>query len=236
MKRPRHEIRSTTPKRKDSPCDQTLNIVTELLILALLPMQPVVHNPIMPNLIGDKDNDEIIANVFCFGAFADKHSGIVYNDLTGAFPFMSLDGCMCFFVLYYYKLNAILVTPISGMDNVSIFYAYKKQFDVLTAKGLKSKINIMDNQATKHIKKFLTEQQCKMQLVKPHNHQMNAAEHAIQTYTDAFIAALPTTDKDFPIQLWDKLAPQVQDTMNLLRALRINPFISAYKILNIPYD
>ena len=94
--------------------------------------------------------------------------------------------------------------------------------------------NIMDNKATKHIKKFLTEQQCKMQLVVPHNHQMNAAKHAIQMYKDAFIAALATKDKDFPIQLWDKLASQVQDTLNLLRASRINPSISAYKFLNRP--
>jgi hypothetical protein len=30
-------------------------------------------------------DDESIANVFCFGAFADKVSGVVYNDLTGNF-------------------------------------------------------------------------------------------------------------------------------------------------------
>jgi hypothetical protein len=199
-------------------------------------MQLVVYNPNMPNLIGDKDKDKTIANVFCFGAFADKHSGVVYNNLTGAFPFMSLDGCVCFFVLYHYESNAILITLISGMDDVSIFDAYTKQFGALIAKGLKPKINIMDNQATKHIKKFLSKQQYKMQLVEPHNHQINAAKRAIQTYKDAFIAALATTDKDFSIQLWDKLAPQVQDTLNLLCALRINPAISAYKILNRPYN
>jgi hypothetical protein len=121
---------------------------------------------------------------------------------------MSSDGA-CVFLLYHYESNAILVTPISGIDNVSIFDAYKEQFDVLTAKGLKPKINIMDNQATKHIKTFLTEQQCKMQLVEPHNHQMNAAKCTIQIYKDAFIAARTTTDKDFPIPMWDKLAPQV---------------------------
>jgi hypothetical protein len=64
---------------------------------------------------------------------------------------------------------------------------------------------------------------------------MNAAKCAIRTYKDAFIAVLATTDKDFPIQLWDKLAPQVQDTLNLLRASRINLSISVYKILNGPY-
>jgi hypothetical protein len=59
---------------------------------------------------------------------------------------------------------------------------------------------------------------------------------AIQTFKDAFIAALATTDRDFPLQLWDKLAPQVQDTLNLLRASQINPNISAYKALNGPYN
>jgi hypothetical protein len=140
-----------------------------------------------------------------------------------------------FFVLYHYKSNTILVPTITGMDDVSIFNAYIKQFNVLIAKGLKPKINIMDNQATKHIKKFLTKQQCKMQLVEPHNHQMIAAKRAIQAYKDAFIAALATTDKDFPIQLWDKLAPQVQDKLNLLHALRINPFILVYKIFSGSY-
>ena len=53
----------------------------------------------------------------------------------------------------------ILATPVAGLDNKSIFNAYKMQFDNLTSKGYKLKINIMDNQATKHIKAFLTEQQ-----------------------------------------------------------------------------
>ena len=106
----------------------------------------------------------------------------------------------------------------AGLDDVNIFEAYKKKFDELTAKGLNVTLNVMDNQAKKHIKKFLTEEQCKLQLVKPHNHLMNTAEQAIQMWKDAFIAALATTDRDFPIQLWDRIAPQVQDTLNLLRA------------------
>ena len=94
----------------------------------------------------------------------------------------------------------------------------------------------MDNQATKHIKKFLTENKCKLQLVEPHNHRVNAAERAIQTWKDAFIAALATTDRDFPIQLWDRLTPQVMSTLNMLRASRVNPSISAYEALHGPYD
>jgi hypothetical protein len=51
-----------------------------------------------PHLIQELD-DYSIANVFCFGAFADKLSGIVYNDCTGNFPYMSLDGNICFFFM-----------------------------------------------------------------------------------------------------------------------------------------
>jgi hypothetical protein len=94
----------------------------------------------------------------------------------------------------------------------------------------------MDNQATQHIKKILTENDCKLQIVEPHNHRVNAAERAIQTFKTAFIAALATTDSDFPLQLWDWLTPQVEDTLNMLRALHFNPSKSAYKILNRPYD
>ncbi len=110
------------------------------------------------------------------------------------------------------------------------------QFNNLTSKGYKPKINIMDNQATKHSKAFLTEQQCQLQLVEPHNHRLNAAERAIQTFKDAFIAALATTNSNFPLQLWDIITPQVQNTLNMMRASCINQTILAYKQLNGPYD
>jgi hypothetical protein len=81
----------------------------------------------------------------------------------------------------------------------------------------------MDNQATWHIKKNLTKNDCKLQIDKPHNHHVNTAKQAIQTFKAVFIAALATTDSDFPLQLWDRLTPQVKDTLNMLQASRINP-------------
>jgi hypothetical protein len=86
---------------------------------------PAYHATIGPNIIAD---DEFIANVFCFGAFANKITGVVYNNLTGNFPFMSLDGSVCFFVLYHYKTNSILATPITNLDDKSIFTAYTANF------------------------------------------------------------------------------------------------------------
>ncbi len=106
----------------------------------------------------------------------------------------------------------------------------------LRKKGFKPKLSVMDNQATKHIKQILTEEECKLQLVEPHNHCINAAKRAIQTFNDAFISALATTDRDFPLQLWDKLMPQVINTLNMLRASHIDPTKSAYEVLYGPYN
>jgi hypothetical protein len=244
MKRPRHGIQSTTPKAGTAPAPHV-----PVIMFPPVPMPSIhsndssvyiVHNPIEgatePHLIISDDDDESIVNIFAVGAFADKNNGIIYHDLTGSFTFMSLDGSVCFFVLNHYKSNCILPAPIAGLDDVSIFNAYKTQFEELAAKGCTPKLNVMDNQATKHIKKNLTENKCKLQLVEPHNHCVNAAERAIQTFKDAFIAALATTDSEFPLQLWDRLTPQVRDTLNHMRASQINPEILAYKALNRPYN
>jgi hypothetical protein len=43
------------------------------------------------------------------------------------FPFMSLEGNNCFFIVYYYKTNAILAMPITGFSDDIIFAAYQQQ-------------------------------------------------------------------------------------------------------------
>ncbi len=68
--------------------------------------------------------------------------------IKGNFPFMSIDGSVCYFVMYHYK-NAILVKAIANVDDLSIFEAYKEIFETLEKKGYKPKMNVMDNQATK---------------------------------------------------------------------------------------
>jgi hypothetical protein len=93
----------------------------------------------------------------------------------------------------------------------------------------------MDNQTKKNLKVHLTPQQVILQLVEPHSHRVNATERAIQTFKNRFIGALGTTDSEFPIRLWDKLAPQVHDCINLLQRLRISPDKSAYEMLEGPH-
>ena len=39
-------------------------------------------------------------NIFCFASLADKQTGTMYTDQTGALPVRSLDGMQYFFIAY----------------------------------------------------------------------------------------------------------------------------------------
>ena len=115
MKRPRHGLRSTTPPISlllpQEAIEYSIMPNKQVIpAIAQLPDAPLLHIPEFlannaphalhqPNLIVDNEIDESIANVFAFVTFANKNSGIVYHDLKGSFPFMSLDGNVCFFCI-----------------------------------------------------------------------------------------------------------------------------------------
>jgi hypothetical protein len=168
--------------------------------------------------------------MFCFAAFAGKQTRILHNDLTGTFPFMSLEGSVCFLIVYHYVTNAISALPIAGFSDDIIFAAYQQQYNLLKLKGYKIRLNVMNNQATEVIKKILDKQECNLLLVEP------PAKLTIQTFKGHFICALATTDSKFPLQLWDRLTPQVENTLNMLRPLHVNPDISAYEAIYSPYN
>jgi hypothetical protein len=168
MKRPHQGIRSTTQWQSRPPTsEQQVPIVQAAPVADDESWMGDLSEPSFhveqfkqgPNVIV-ADDDSSVGNIFCFGAFADKITGVLYNNLTGTFPYMSLEGNVCFLIVYHYESNAILALPISGLDDNTIFAAYKTQFDFLESKGFKIKINVMDNQCTKQIKKFLTKKDC----------------------------------------------------------------------------
>jgi hypothetical protein len=114
--------------------------------------------------------------------------------------------------------------------------AYTKIYDELTAKGLKPTFQTMDNEASTALKHFLHSKDIECQLVAPHVHQQNAAERVIQTFKNNFITMPCSTDKQFPIHLWDRLIPQSAITLNLLRQSCLNPKLSAHAKLNGPFN
>ena len=65
--------------------------------------------------------------------------------MTVNFPLMSLNGSVCFFIMYHYESNSILATHIDNLTDITVFNAYKEKFIMLEQKGYKPKLNIMDN-------------------------------------------------------------------------------------------
>ena len=57
---------------------------------------------------------------------------------------------------------------------------------------------------------------------------MNAAERAIQTWKNHIISGLCSTDREWPLQLWDQLTEQGIITLNICRTSRKDPKCSAY--------
>ena len=67
-----------------------------------------------------------------------------------------------------------------------------------------------------------------MELVPPGCHRRNAAGVAIQNSKAHFLNVLAGVAHDFPMQLWDRLLPQTEITLNLLRQSTATPTVSAY--------
>jgi hypothetical protein len=61
----------------------------------------------------------------------------------------------------------------------------------------------------------------------PHCHRRNAAERAIRTFKEHFVAGVSSVDPAFPLHLWDRLLPQAEITLNLLQTSRLHPQLSA---------
>jgi hypothetical protein len=97
----------------------------------------------------------------------------------------------------------------------------------LTVKGFTPKLQTLDNEASAALKNFFTVNDIAYQLVPHHCHRRNSAERAIMTFKEHFVEGLSSVDPAFPLHLWDRLLPQAEITLNLLRTSRLHPQLSA---------
>jgi hypothetical protein len=191
----------------------------------------------------EKDNDLVPpqdenaeVEIFVGATIGDLHDGTIYTDQTGSMTDQSFHGKRYQFVAYEYRSNAILVRALRDLTDASMLEAFQDVYQYLTNKGFKPKLNVMDNQCSKCIQNFIKSTNADIQLVNPDDHRVNAAERAIQTWKNHWIAGLSTVDPACPIGLWCQFLEQGQMTLNLLRAARINPKLSAYAILEGQFD
>jgi hypothetical protein len=73
---------------------------------------------------------------------------------------------------------------------------------------------------------FFTANAVDYQLVPPYCHRRNAAERAIRTFKEHFVAGLSSVDPTFSLHLWDRLLPQADIALNLLPTSRLHPQLS----------
>ncbi|KAL7533212.1 hypothetical protein ACHAWF_004382, partial [Thalassiosira exigua] len=85
-------------------------------------------------------------------------------------------------------------------------------------------------------KEFLEDEDIGLQLVEPHNHRVNAAKRAMQTFKNLFIGGISVCDEEFPTILWSRIVRQCQDACNLLRTSHVHPKVSAYHVLEGVHD
>jgi hypothetical protein len=143
--------------------------------------------------------------------------GQLYTDLTGKFPVRSSKGNSYVMVCYIYDCNYVTVIPMKTRSDSEWFKAYDSVHQELTFKGFKPKLQTLDNEASTDLKNYFTANDIAYQLVPPHCHLRNTTERAIRTFKESFVAGLSSVDPSFPLHLWDRLLPQAEITLNLLR-------------------
>jgi hypothetical protein len=130
-------------------------------------------------------------------------------------------------VCYVYNCNYVKVITMKYRSDSEWIKAYDHIHQEITAKGFKPKLQTLDNEASAVLKHFFITNDVEYQLVPPHCYRRNAAERAIRTFKEQFVAGLSSVDPTLPLHLWDILLPQVEITLNLLRTSRLHPQLSA---------
>jgi uncharacterized protein YgfB (UPF0149 family) len=82
--------------------------------------------------------------------------------------------------------------------------AFEDIYTYLTDRGFKPKLNVMDNQCSRAVQTYIKSTGAGIQLVNPDDHRVNAAERAIQTWKNHWIAGMGTLDPNCPLQLWSQ--------------------------------
>jgi virulence-associated protein VapD len=113
-------------------------------------------------------------------------------------------------VCFIYDCNYVKVVPMKYRSSSEWVKAYDDIHQELTVKGFKPKLQTLENESSAALKNFFTVHDIAYQLVPPHCHRRNAAERAIRTFKEHFVAGLSSVDPAFLLHLWYRLLPQAE--------------------------
>eukprot|EP00804_Cyclotella_cryptica_P021689 CCRYP_018272-RB/>CCRYP_018272-RB protein AED:0.37 eAED:0.37 QI:0/-1/0/1/-1/0/1/0/378 len=161
----------------------------------------------------------------------------IFSDQTEQFPHRSSSGNHYLMVMVDIDSSAILIEPIKNRTDLELTRAYSTLITRLHRAGVVPRKHVLDNEISTAMKTLITDTyKMTYELVPPGCHRRNAAEVAIRNFKSHFLSILAGVADDFPMKLWDKLLPQAEITINLLRQSNATPTVSAYAHLNGPFD
>ena len=82
----------------------------------------------------------------------------------------------------------------------------------------------------------LIRDECLLELCPPGIHQRNIAKVAIKSFKKHFLSVLAGLPENFPWSFWDRLLPQTETTLNLLRQSNSTLTVSAYAHMHGNFD
>ena len=162
--------------------------------------------------------------VFMTAKLADD---FIASDQTGAYPRTSTRGCKYICVFYIFDANCIKGIPIKSRHSSELLKAYQTIYKWCERRGFKPSLHRMDNETSQEVKEFIADQQTDLQYVSPGRH-CAPAEKAVQTYKACFKSTTASLPPEFPIAYWCRLIPQIDLSVNIVRACRQNPKLSAW--------
>jgi hypothetical protein len=155
---------------------------------------------------------------------------IIYTDQTGKFPHTSSRGYK--YIWYYYiDGSTILMEPMKSREEKEMIRAHDVLINRLKKQGFTPIKQILDNEISTAYKKAIKAHGLSVERVPKEAHRRNAAEKAIQIAKCNIKSVIAGCDESFPMHLWDRLLPQIEIQMNLLRPANANQNVSAYQYL-----
>ena len=151
---------------------------------------------------------------------------VMYTDQTGKFPHVSSRGNKYMMVLTEIDTNSIWVEAMKNKTEGEMILARRRALARMKKCGILPKKQVLDNEASVNYKQEMAESGMTYELVPPDNHRRNLAEKAIQTWKDHFVAVLSGTAESFPMHLWDRVLPQAELQLTMLRQTNTNPKVS----------
>jgi len=158
-----------------------------------------------------------------------------HSDATGRFPIVSSQGHQ--YILVSVFNNYVHMESMASRSADSYVKAYKATFAFFRRLKHHVAVQRIDNETSSQLEDFFRAEDVSVEYAPAQNHRTVRAERAIRDAKNHIISTLATAHPSFPLELWDRLLPQIELTLNHLRPLYPNPDISAYLgVFRTPYD